>query len=309
MNVPLLDPNQVEDVLCAQVAAVTEGPAGSSLPERTGENGLWQCGYCPSGADCWTEGTPQKVRASTKTDNLHRLYLLSRQVGRPMTGLLNEALEQFLFDAEVNDRRLLREVREVMRGRRRLIKRENGAVTELWSDSHNSYGVDESFTLSVDVIGSRIVGYLNDTRIFEKVDSTYGAGKIGLFCSENPGARFERVEVSHLPLEAYALLRDRFAMNDTTGWLPVDEATGSKSNWTSSEGKLHQTAPMSDTYVLNGESTWTDVVISVRFMSSVTGSIGLLFRYVDENHFYRFSMQELGRAREESGRDVSSALG
>ncbi len=31
---------------------------------------------------------------------LHRLYLLSEQEGRPMTELLNEALEQFLFSLE-----------------------------------------------------------------------------------------------------------------------------------------------------------------------------------------------------------------
>ncbi len=36
---------------------------------------------------------------------LHRLYLLSEQAGRPMTKLLNEALEQFLFDQEASDER------------------------------------------------------------------------------------------------------------------------------------------------------------------------------------------------------------
>jgi predicted DNA-binding protein len=36
---------------------------------------------------------------------LHRLYLLSEQAGRPMTKLLNEALEQFLFDQEATDER------------------------------------------------------------------------------------------------------------------------------------------------------------------------------------------------------------
>ncbi len=36
---------------------------------------------------------------------LHRLYLLSEQANRPMTKLLNEALEQFLFDQEASDER------------------------------------------------------------------------------------------------------------------------------------------------------------------------------------------------------------
>ena len=38
-------------------------------------------------------------------DLLHRLYLLSQQANRPMTKLLNEALEQFLFKLEVSDER------------------------------------------------------------------------------------------------------------------------------------------------------------------------------------------------------------
>ncbi len=36
---------------------------------------------------------------------LHRLYLLSEQDGRPMTKLLNEALEQYLFKLEASDER------------------------------------------------------------------------------------------------------------------------------------------------------------------------------------------------------------
>jgi len=38
---------------------------------------------------------------------LHRLYLLAKQDGRPMTKLLNEALEQFLFNLEVSGGRIL----------------------------------------------------------------------------------------------------------------------------------------------------------------------------------------------------------
>ena len=43
-----------------------------------------------------------------RPDLLHRLYLLSERENRPMTRLLNEALEQFLFNLEVDDGRLLR---------------------------------------------------------------------------------------------------------------------------------------------------------------------------------------------------------
>jgi len=36
-----------------------------------------------------------------RPDLLHRLYLLAKQANRPMTKLLNDALEQFLFKLEV----------------------------------------------------------------------------------------------------------------------------------------------------------------------------------------------------------------
>jgi len=62
LPVPLLDLEQVEEALVSQSLAVTQALMGGPLPERTGENGLWQCGYCPFEGECWPEGTPKKVR-------------------------------------------------------------------------------------------------------------------------------------------------------------------------------------------------------------------------------------------------------
>src|SRR5450759_2061144 len=66
LPVPLMDMGKVESFLVQQGSAVTEGLTGSQLPERTGEDGLWQCGYCPFTTDCWPEGMPKKVRATAK---------------------------------------------------------------------------------------------------------------------------------------------------------------------------------------------------------------------------------------------------
>ena len=51
---------------------------------------------------------PRRYAPQLRPDLLHRLYLLSKQANRPMTKLLNDALEQFLFNLEVDDGRLLR---------------------------------------------------------------------------------------------------------------------------------------------------------------------------------------------------------
>jgi hypothetical protein len=66
LPVPLMDMGKVESFLVQQGSAVTEGLTGSQLPERTGEDGLWQCGYCPFTTDCWPQGAPKKVRATAK---------------------------------------------------------------------------------------------------------------------------------------------------------------------------------------------------------------------------------------------------
>ena len=185
---------------------------------------------------------------------------------------------------------------------RRLIKREHGAVTTLWEEP-GGYTVGEPFTLTVDAIGSRLVGYIGDVRLFDLTDSAHVAGQVGLYCWSNTGARFERVEVRRPPLEAYALLRDRFANNDTSGWSFVDEGTlDAPSNWVIFEGTLRQTSniygPPNDRNTLDkkgtqavvGDPAWTDVVFSARLQSLDNDAIGLLFRYTDEDHYYRFSM-------------------
>ena len=50
---------------------------------------------------------PKRYAPQLRPDLLHRLYLLAKQDGRPMTKLLNVALEQFLLDVEADDERLL----------------------------------------------------------------------------------------------------------------------------------------------------------------------------------------------------------
>ena len=184
---------------------------------------------------------------------------------------------------------------------RRLIKRENGVMTELWLDYGNSYTIGEPFTLTVDVIGSRILGYLGEAKILDEQDNAHPLGQIGLYCYANTGARFEKVEVRRLSVETHVLLRDLFPENDMSIWKVKDEGTrNGPSVWDIFEGALRQTSGIySRTWnqlsylgaqAVGGDPNWTDVVVSVRLRSMEKGAIGLLFRYADVDNYYRFSM-------------------
>jgi hypothetical protein len=192
---------------------------------------------------------------------------------------------------------------------RRLVKKVDGVVTTLWEDS-NGYAVGELFTLTVDVIGTRLMGYQGDTRLFDILDGSHPSGRIGLYGWANDGMRFEKVAVRLPPQEAYAIFRDRFRNEDTTAWTIVDEGTDSgPSNWTTFQGSLRQTSniysPPIDrdtldkqgTHALAGDSSWSDLIITAQLQSFDDDAIGLLFRYSDENHYYRFSMDSQHKYR------------
>jgi len=202
----------------------------------------------------------------------------------------------------VDDNNYYRLSLDAQRNYRRLVKVEDGVFTLLW-EQVGGYLVGEPFTLTVDAIGSRLVGYLGDVQLFEVQDSTHATGQVGLYCWQNNGVRFELAEVRRPPLDAYALLRDRFADGDTSGWSIMNEGTvSSPSTWSIYQGALHQTSniytPPDDratlskqgTQAIAGDPAWTEVIIHVRMQSLDNDAIGLLFRYADANNYYRFSM-------------------
>ena len=139
----------------------------------------------------------------------------------------------------------------------------------------------------------------------------HAAGRVGLYCATNPGARFEEVVVKRPPLEAYQLFGDRFLYGDMAGWdAPVNEGTaGGPSVWTVNAGILQQTSgiytPPDDrntlskrgTNLVAGNASWTDIVLTARLQSGTDDTLGLLFRYTDRNNCYRFSMDSQRRYR------------
>ena len=81
------------------------------------------------------------------------------------------------------------------RSYRRLIKKVAGVVTVLWEDTVQ-YTLGREYVLTVDCVGERCTGYLDGVPLFTVEDSDLTAGRIGLYCWENTGARFAEVRVA-----------------------------------------------------------------------------------------------------------------
>ncbi|NIS80523.1 MAG: hypothetical protein GTO14_10045, partial [Anaerolineales bacterium] len=162
---------------------------------------------------------------------------------------------------------------------RRLVKCVNGVVTKLW-ERKGGYTVGQPFSLTVDALGSRLVGYLDGKRLFDEKDSAHPSGRIGLYCWNNSGVRFERVEVRRPPIDAYALFADSFSAGSAKGFKYISEGTAmGPAQWKVSKGVLRQTSsiftPPNDrktlskkgTHAFAGSSTWKDVIYSARLRS------------------------------------------
>ncbi|MPZ99110.1 MAG: hypothetical protein GEU80_07175 [Dehalococcoidia bacterium] len=188
------------------------------------------------------------------------------------------------------------------RSYRRFVKCEAGVLSTLWEDS-GAHSVGQPFTLTIDAIGDRMVARHDEEVLFDLHDGAHASGRAGLYAWANTGARFERITVTRPPLDAYAIFRDRFDAGDTASWTIVDSGTVSgPSNWAITSGELRQTSNIhsmpvdagaiekAGTHAVAGDATWDDIVFTARVRADDNDAVGLLFRYVDEGNYYRFSM-------------------
>ena len=185
---------------------------------------------------------------------------------------------------------------------RRLVSVDGGITIPLQTDTV-AFVEGQTMTVAIDAVGDRLQVRVNGTRIFDVRDTTHVAGRVGLYCAANPGARFEDVLVTKPPRDAYALLADRFLAGDLSGWTVVNEGTaGGPSVWAIDAGTVRQTGglytPPDDrntvskrgTNLVAGDPAWTDFVLTARLQPGSDDTLGLLFRYTDADNAYRFSM-------------------
>ncbi len=191
------------------------------------------------------------------------------------------------------------------RSYRRLVKVAAGTFTLLWQDT-TGYTVGDPLRLTVDAIGDRLSGYLGGTRLFTISDPDHEQGSIGLYCWANDGARFERVEVTSAPRDTYALLRDDFVGPSLAPWTVVDRGTiSAPSAWSVAGGEVVQDSNIHSlplaaadpakegTYVFAGDPLWQDIVLEVDLQSDDDDAIGVMFRYRDDDNYYRFAMDRV----------------
>ncbi|HEY9037485.1 MAG TPA: hypothetical protein VIN05_00885 [Roseovarius sp.] len=191
---------------------------------------------------------------------------------------------------------------DAQRGFRRLVRCLGGVQSVLWEDAHPP-ATGASFALRIDAVGDRLSAEMGGLPLFRLTDASHATGAVGLYAWQNPGARFERVEVTRPPLDAYALFRDRFAAGDMSAWSFVDQGTQSApSAWSIVAGELRQTSnihslpvdpadvPKPGAFAVAGNVAWGDVVWTADLQAGDDDAIGVMFRVAGPNDYYRFSM-------------------
>jgi hypothetical protein len=100
------------------------------------------------------------------------------------------------------------------------------------------------------------------------------------------------------------LMRDDFSDNEFSGWTVTDEGTiSAPSAWSAATGALRQTSdihsspttaatiPKPGTFARwTAGTAWTNYSITAELNSSDNDVLGVMFRYTNNNNYYRFSM-------------------
>lgn len=144
---------------------------------------------------------------------------------------------------------------------------------------------------------------LTDVRFASSPD---GEESVTLLIREATNLTGYRIEHRQLPgpLEDSTLLagfvfRDHFAEGNLEDWRFLDQSkTNSPSRWEVDNGELTQRSligdefldwrPLLGTQAIAGPGDWNDVAIEVRLREPENGTIGLVFRRMDDSNYYEF---------------------
>jgi hypothetical protein len=106
------------------------------------------------------------------------------------------------------------------------------------------------------------------------------------------------------------LFVETFTENSLSEWNIVDDGQiEAPSNWLVFRNALYQLSNIHDgvenyestycmrgSYIWAGEKNWQDYVVSFKMINEDDDAVGIMFRYVDDNNYYRISMsKELGK--------------
>ena len=176
---------------------------------------------------------------------------------------------------------------------RRLVKKVNGEVTVLWQDGV-SYDPGRAHEVTVVAVGSSLRGYLNGVPLFVVEDGDVPSGFIGLYARGNSDAHFSQVRVFPAG-RAFAgwLLDEPFDGLVPDRWSFFDALTKPlPDSWTAEEGALRPVGadPASPHLALTGEPGAADYRLAVRVRPGASGLVGVVFRYLDTDNGFLFSL-------------------
>lgn len=180
---------------------------------------------------------------------------------------------------------------------RRLIKKIAGVVSVLWEEPIG-YAVGQTHKIEIVAVGRRLIGFLNEELLFSSDDGGLQQGRVGLYCWANQSATFHELMVVRA-VSPFILWNPAFKDLGDVDIVVENGAQGLPAQWVASAGVLRQSSTVfvpdsgvhkPGTYAIGGDSAWSDIEIALVLRSANTGAIGVMFRYVDRDNYYRFSM-------------------
>jgi len=176
------------------------------------------------------------------------------------------------------------------RNYRRLVKKVDGNFTLLAEDSV-PYIKNKVYKLGVSAEGDRLRVSIDGVKIFDVNDTDISSGSTALYAWANSTSLFDGIKVSDATLP---------------GWTIVDEGNVSApSNWVHRNGELLQTSnihggstsgvpvPKPGTYlILDDGYDLQNYETRLNIRSTDNDTIGLMFRYQDNDNYYRFSWDQ-----------------
>lgn len=186
-------------------------------------------------------------------------------------------------------------------GGHRLVRVSEGTETVLWEDSTDIES-GHRYDVRLHIAEETIRGYIDDVKLFDVSDpGPSTGGSVGVLTTGDAG--FGSLSWHNQGITPKRLDQP-ISDPSPADWEIVDEPPRSKraSDWAfDTEGdEIRQTSNLygfegppinaPGTIAVIGESEWSDYRTTVTLSSEDDDAIGIVFRYQDEDNFYRFSM-------------------